>query len=188
MKILDLGCGKRKVPGAIGVDIDPCSSADIIFDLNRTPYPFQDNVFDRVYARHILEHLEDIVAVMKEIHRISKPGAHLLILTPHFSSYSSFTDISHKHHFASGSFDIFDPSLCGEKKPDYPTFRILEKRLFFDLIFKKIRVGRFQGIPIFKILGWEALANLFLPTYERFFSFAFPSGGTDLMIKMEVIK
>jgi hypothetical protein len=43
MKILDVGCGKNKRKGAIGIDIDPNSDADVIHDLNIFPWPFNDN-------------------------------------------------------------------------------------------------------------------------------------------------
>jgi len=34
MKILDLGCGNKKFPGAVGIDINPLSDADVINALN----------------------------------------------------------------------------------------------------------------------------------------------------------
>ena len=60
MKILDLGCGCHKMPGAIGVDFNPNSDADIIYDLNAFPYPFPDNEFDLIHCDGILEHLDDM--------------------------------------------------------------------------------------------------------------------------------
>ena len=39
--ILDLGCGSKKRPGAIGVDINAASGADVIHDLDVLPYPFE---------------------------------------------------------------------------------------------------------------------------------------------------
>ena len=33
--VLDVGCSRNKVSGAIGIDIDPKSQADIIHDLNQ---------------------------------------------------------------------------------------------------------------------------------------------------------
>ena len=47
MKILDVGCGIHKYPGAIGVDRNPASRADVICDLDHFPYPFADSSFDR---------------------------------------------------------------------------------------------------------------------------------------------
>ena len=66
-KVLDLGCGRAKFPGSIGVDSNPESDADIIHDLNKFPYPFHDNEFDVIRCIDILEHLDDVVRVMEEI-------------------------------------------------------------------------------------------------------------------------
>ena len=84
MKILDLGCGKRKRKGAIGVDISEDTDADVIHDnnLNVFPYPFVDNEFDYVYADNVIEHLDNVVKVLEELHRISKNGATIKIIVP----------------------------------------------------------------------------------------------------------
>jgi len=72
MRILDLGCGKRKYQSknlkdeVIGVDVDKNSQADVIHNLDKFPYPFQNNEFDLVYASHILEHLDNPVFFLKK--------------------------------------------------------------------------------------------------------------------------
>ncbi|MFH0939426.1 MAG: class I SAM-dependent methyltransferase [Planctomycetota bacterium] len=107
-EILDIGCGQAKTPGAIGIDLCPAPGVDIIHDLNRFPWPLEDARFDTVVCSHILEHLADIVAVLNEIHRVSRPGARIKITTPHFSSLNSWEDPTHLHHFARRSFNFFD--------------------------------------------------------------------------------
>jgi len=47
-RILDVGCGIHKQPGAIGIDRNPASRADVLADLDRFPYPFGDSSFDRL--------------------------------------------------------------------------------------------------------------------------------------------
>lgn len=96
---LDLGCGKARHPDSIGIDINPDSNADIIHDLNVFPYPFEDNSFDVVFADSIIEHLDDIPSVMNELHRITRSGGKLIVITPYFSSLDAFTDPTHKHFF-----------------------------------------------------------------------------------------
>jgi predicted SAM-dependent methyltransferase len=55
-RILDIGCGTNKVAGAIGMDFNPKTAADVIHDLDDLPYPFADNSFDEVIGRHVIEH------------------------------------------------------------------------------------------------------------------------------------
>jgi len=45
MRILDVGCGINKKAGAIGVDRNPASRADVIANLDHFPYPFRDSSF-----------------------------------------------------------------------------------------------------------------------------------------------
>ena len=58
MKVLELGCGFNKTPGAFGIDIIRGSQADILHDLNTFPYPFADSEWDRILCRDVLEHLD----------------------------------------------------------------------------------------------------------------------------------
>lgn len=113
MRILDVGCGLRKYPGAIGVDRNPASGADVLADLDRFPYPFRDNVFDEVRAVHVIEHVADVVRSIEEFHRLLKPGGRLYVVTPHYSDFSSFCDPTHRWHLTSFSFRYFGPDHGG---------------------------------------------------------------------------
>jgi predicted SAM-dependent methyltransferase len=67
MKILDIGYGKAKFSGSIGVDISNKTDADVIHDLNVFPYPFDDNTFDSIFCDNVLERLDDIIRTIGEI-------------------------------------------------------------------------------------------------------------------------
>ena len=66
LKMLDLGCGNAKRPGAVGVDFNDRTAADIVHNLNSFPYPFEDASFDEIYLDNVLEHLDDVMGVMEE--------------------------------------------------------------------------------------------------------------------------
>jgi|TARA_B110000238_G_scaffold94951_1_gene103740 SAM-dependent methyltransferase len=108
--VLNVGCGSTRIPGSIGVDqveIDGC--VDVVHNLNELPYPFINDYADEIHFYHVLEHLDDPVAKMEELHRILKPGGTLFMRVPHFSSHGAFTDITHKRPYSYFSFDIFLP-------------------------------------------------------------------------------
>ncbi len=104
-RALDVGCGDRKLPGAIGVDALALPSVDVVHDLSIFPWPFADNSFDLVYANHFLEHVDDVVRTLEEIHRILVVGGRATIQVPYFRSTDAFTDPTHRHFFTSRSLD-----------------------------------------------------------------------------------
>jgi len=97
LKKLNLGCGEHHKEGYVNLDWQPLTKPDVSHNLNKFPYPFEDNSFDLVEAYHILEHLDKPFVVMKEMHRILKPGGKLRIKVPHFSR--GFTHAEHVHGF-----------------------------------------------------------------------------------------
>ena len=132
--IINLGCGKTRIPESIGVDcVSIAGTVDVVHDLNVIPYPFQGDFADEIHCYHVLEHLDNHVAKMEEIHRILKPGGILYLRVPHFSSNGAFTDITHKRPFSYYSFDCFD----GDDYHAYYSkvrFKILKKSIkYFGL-------------------------------------------------------
>ena len=107
MRILDVGCGINKHSGAIGLDRNPRSRADVLGDLDHFPYPFADASFDQVRAIHFIEHSIDVIRSMEEFHRLVRPGGRIHIVTPHYTDFSSFCDPTHRWHLNSFSFRYF---------------------------------------------------------------------------------
>jgi SAM-dependent methyltransferase len=108
LRILDLGCGKNKSPGSIGVDWISNPGVDVVCDLNAPSLPFSTGIFDEVRLIHVVEHLQSIPSIMEEIHRICKAGAGVFIVTPHYTDASSWQDPTHRWHLNSFSFNVFE--------------------------------------------------------------------------------
>ena len=106
-KILDVGCGWNKTPGAIGIDSNPKTQADVIHDLGDVPYPFAENEFDEIVCRHVIEHVPDVMAFVTELYRITKPGGRITVVTPHYTNPDWASDPTHRNHFNSYSFRCF---------------------------------------------------------------------------------
>lgn len=108
-KILDVGCGANKYEGAIGLDNNPRTAADVIHDLGQVPYPFPDNEFDLIVSRHVVEHVPDVMDFIGELYRITKNGGRIRLVTPHYTNPDWATDPTHRNHFNSYSFNTFTP-------------------------------------------------------------------------------
>ena len=72
-RILDIGCGRKKYPDSIGIDMSPAGQADVLCDWTKT-LPFADSSFDQVRMIHIIEEVDDIFRMLGEAHRVAKPG------------------------------------------------------------------------------------------------------------------
>src|SRR5947207_3579615 len=153
MRILDVGCGINKYPGAIGIDRNPASKADVLCDLDRFPYPFADSSFDRVVAIHVIEHVSDVIRAIEEFHRLAKPHGTIRIETPHYTDFSSFCDPTHRSHLNSFSFRYF-----GEDHGGFGYYSRVKFREISVLV---------KLLAFWKWLGFEFLVNRF-PRFRRF--------------------
>lgn len=101
LRKLEIGCGKKRSSRAdfIGLDRFSLPGVDVIVDLNKGAIPFPDNCFDLVYASHSLEHVHDLIGVVREIWRVSKPGAQLCILAPYHATSLNAANPYHFHNF-----------------------------------------------------------------------------------------
>lgn len=100
-KVLDVGCGsgvllaRMKSLGwdAEGVEVDPGGVAAArargvtVHQGQLAEAKFPDNYFDAVHSAHVIEHVYDPVALLRECFRILKPGGKLVILTPNTGSW-----------------------------------------------------------------------------------------------------
>lgn len=103
---LDIACGTNKKRGFVGVDI--WKGADIVFDLEKYPWPFDDNSVDEVYCSHYIEHVPDLVAFANELHRIMKCGAKAEITAPYYSSIRAWQDPTHVRAISERTFWYFN--------------------------------------------------------------------------------
>lgn len=107
LAVLDVGCGINKHPGAIGVDRNRNTRADVVADLDTHSYPFRDGSFREIRAIHVIEHVADVIRTIEEFHRLLAPGGQVFIATPHYTDYSSFCDPTHRWHLNSFSLKFF---------------------------------------------------------------------------------
>ena len=187
-KILDIGCGNAKTAGAVGIDANSNTQADVIHDLDIYPWPLPSDQFEQIVCNHIVEHVADLLRFMAEVHRVARDGAFVSIVTPHFTNRSSFTDPTHRRHLARRSFDYFLPPAAFPR-PDFIQ-RVLETRFevpnFYTHIQFRITHVHMRLARPFRILGVQWLANRFPDFYELYLAFTFPA--RDLYFTLQVLK
>jgi SAM-dependent methyltransferase len=105
---IDLGCGHSKAPGHIGLDQVPSAAVDIVCDLEQG-IPLPSNCVDRVHANHLLEHIQHLDVLMREIYRVCRAGAAVAVRVPYYTSIGAFKDPTHKRFFTEETFLYFGP-------------------------------------------------------------------------------
>jgi len=161
MEKLNLGCGSDIRQGYINVDYRSFKGADLVYDLNKVPYPFKSNTFKKILLRNTLEHLENPMKIMAELHRISKPNGKIFIKGPHFSSDNVWGDLEHKRAFSSQTFTNKNMSEL---------FKVVNQKITFSHF--KFFMRPFVKInPVF---------------YEKHLAFIFPA--VDVEVELEVKK
>jgi SAM-dependent methyltransferase len=116
MKI-NLGAGHDIRAGWVNTDLSPLPGIDVVHDLNRYPWPWADDSADEIIARDLLEHLDDFLKAMEELHRVLRPGGIARIKVPYWNAWCRWADPTHKRGFHELTFQFFDPNshFCRER-------------------------------------------------------------------------
>jgi len=170
-RVLNLGCGRKRVEGAINVDLSTETRPDVVHDLNVRPWPLPSNHFTEVIANDVVEHLDDVLGTLEEVFRVCRDRAVIRITVPHFSSANAHSDPTHRHLFGYFTLDC----LLEEDERSFYTrarFRYLHRHL----IFRPTLVNK---------IVWR-LANQYPMRYEHRWAWMFPAWF--ITIELEVRK
>lgn len=177
MVVIEFGCGNSKSQGAIGVDFNSRTEADVIHDMDVFPYPFEDSYADRIICHNVLEHVDDFIAVIEEIWRIGKPECILEFSGPFMSSVNYFSDPTHKRAFTSRSFDYFIEGTDANRYA-YSECKLGLNTVIYDPEQHDIR----RGLHLW-LLKW---ANRNKEKYENRYAFLYPL--YQIHFELKVIK
>lgn len=110
-------CRRKKVFAAgqtewvgklVTIDMDPNCGADVVWDMEQRPLPFEDESFDEIHAYDSLEHWgrqgdwRGWFDEMGEYHRLLKPKGEFVALVP--VGADAFSDPGHTRFFSTNHF------------------------------------------------------------------------------------
>lgn len=104
---LNLGAGRKPRPGYYSLDLLELPGVDLVANLNESLDELPDNCVEAIYSHHTLEHVEQLLPLLAELHRVCRPGAQLEIVVPHFSNPRGYSDPTHVRFFGLYTFCYF---------------------------------------------------------------------------------
>ncbi len=133
---LNIGAGVSYLPGFTNIDVS--SRADLQLDLNSDRLPFDNDSVELIFTYHCLEHLDDYLFALGEIHRVLQHQGHLLVGVP-YVTLTEFNLVNpyHRQNFNEYSFDFFDPAKLKDSAAE-------ENEILFQKAFH-----RFHYLPEF---------------------------------------
>lgn len=104
-RVLDPGAGLRTLtPETVRCDIRPDTEPQHVCDA--TGLPFADGAFDAVFTSHLIEHLANPVAALREWLRVVRVGGHVANVIPdtRFTGGQNTDPTPHRFEWAPGEF------------------------------------------------------------------------------------
>lgn len=112
---LNMGCGNRRTEGYLNVDKYASATADLVVDLEKTPWPWETSSVDEMRFIHSLEHMGQdtatFLSIIKEIYRVGRNGASVVIHVPHPRHDNYAGDPTHVRPITAQQFLLFDKQL-----------------------------------------------------------------------------
>jgi hypothetical protein len=130
---LDLGCGPNPREGFTGVDSIKFDNVQVVHDLRKGPWPFEDNSVSEAHCSHFLEHLTNFndqwerVRFFNELWRIMVPASYdaagkavtgfCTLIIPHWNAARYYGDPTHKEPLSEWTWYYLDKNWRAANAP-----------------------------------------------------------------------
>jgi hypothetical protein len=142
---LNLGSGPNPLPGYVNVDL--YGTPDVRWNLEETPWPWDDDSVGEIRMSHVLEHLgqspEAFIGVMKELYRVCRHDARIHVRVPHPRHDFFLGDPTHVRPILPETLELFslrrNLEWAAQGAPNTPLaqyhgvdFEVVDSELVFD--------------------------------------------------------
>lgn len=155
LKKVDLACGSRKKEGFLGLDKEVSDGVDIVHDLMKFPWPFEDESVYEFNCEHFIEHIphdlykddgtryekDGLFVFIEEVYRCLMPGGSIFIIAPYHASLEAWQDPTHRRAISERTFDYFNQEITSRAGLSH----YMPKVNFEKLIQKRILNPEWEG-------------------------------------------
>lgn len=107
MTKLNFGCGADIREGWDNIDIQKGDELTTSFDFDVYPYPLEENKYDYVLMKSVIEHVIYPEKTLFQMHKCCKNGAIIKIITGHYSNKGAYNSMQHKTYLNEIAFKEF---------------------------------------------------------------------------------
>lgn len=179
---LNLGCGMRQRDGFFGVDRVELPNVDIIADLNEPLDALPNDSVETIFTRHTLEHVDNLLPLMAELHRVMRPNGRIEISVPHFSNPYGYSDPTHVRMFGLYTFFYFADE-ADQPRRKVPSFYVSERFTVESVYFRLLKPSLLFR-PITAGMEWFINRGIGLQDwYERALCRSFPADSIRYVLR-----
>jgi len=130
---LNLGCGSTYMEGFVNIDSREEAKPDLLLEIGRYPFHFDDNTVDEIHAYNSMEHFPNFIEVVHEMARVSKDGALWVIKVPYVTS--TLHNLANPYHvnprFTENTFRFWG-DIYQREQPTWFKLEILETKFEYN--------------------------------------------------------
>lgn len=167
--IIELGVGnQRKYPNSVTVDSSPFDHVDVVGDALEYLQSLPDSSVKILYASHFFEHIDNLVAYLRQFSRVLRDDGKVILIVPHFSNPYFYSDPTHKNFFGLYTFSYYlSEKLFIRRLPSYARCSI---SLYLSAVYIRFRAPKFLFVLHPFCLLLNAVINI-LPLFQELYEF-----------------
>ncbi|RJX47960.1 methyltransferase domain-containing protein [Halonotius pteroides] len=137
---LNIGAGETEW-GDVRLDIDSTDQVTVLGDMHSLPFP--DNVCSEILLDNVIEHSRDTTGVLREIHRVLRPGGIVYIYVPYYNAHGAYGDPTHRSFFTEGTFDYYTEASDYDYYADFE-FQHVSQDFFYSKLLQPVPSERIK--------------------------------------------